>query len=109
MNITLRKASPADAVMGGRCGTCLATLAQLDAALGEPTYIGSADNKVTRGWIFKTPRGLAEVRDYWWNGAAEQSIAAQSFAAARWLAAHLRTLGFRAASGMAGDRLRAQQ
>lgn len=93
MKITLQRANSMVRVMGGRCGTAVASLADLQNALGEPSYRGSYDDKVKMGWVFATPRGPAEVRDYWWNGPNEASIAAQSTNAARWLAAHLRTLG----------------
>ena len=93
MNVNLQRAHAMVRVLGGRCGTAVASLTDLQSALGEPTYVGSYDDKVKMGWVFNTPRGPAEVRDYWWNGPREASIAAQSFKAARWLAAHLRTLG----------------
>lgn len=93
MNITLQRAHDMVRVMGGRCGTAVASLAELQTVLGEPSYKGSYDDKVKMGWVFATPRGPAEVRDYWWNGPNEASIAAQSAKAARWLAAHLRTRG----------------
>jgi len=121
MKIKLEKAAPLARVMGGRTGTAIATLDQLKDLLGEPSYtcgpelVGrnplTGENvydspKVTTAWIFKTPRGLAEVRDYWWNRKNEQSIAcagalpnAGGPKASLWLAAYLRGLGIKAAVG----------
>lgn len=82
----------------GRAGTCMATLADLRRAFGAPTYAGSDDGKVTAGWIFDTPRGPAEVRDYWWNAPDEMSIGAGSRKAAMWLARLLRRAGLPASS-----------
>jgi hypothetical protein len=89
------------AVMGGRVGTARATRTQLDVLLGLPSYRYSADEgdgKVTIGWVFKTPRGPAEIRDYWWNGPTEWSIAAPNHKAGLWLAAYLRRLGLAAST-----------
>jgi hypothetical protein len=86
-------------VMGGRAGTAVATKAALLDKLGAPTYsTPSADEKVTIGWVFNTPRGPAEVRDYWWNGATEWSIAAPSRRAAMWLCRYLRRMGIPAST-----------
>jgi hypothetical protein len=94
---------------GWRQGTCYADPLALYAQLGEPSHDwrGTVDTitdslghvhtdtpKVTLAWIFKTPRGNAEVRDYWWNATGEWSIAAQNTKAAMWLAKYLRTRGF---------------
>ena len=56
MNVTLQRAAPLSAVCGGRAGTACATLADLRVILGEPSYEGSADDKVKLGWVFKTAR-----------------------------------------------------
>lgn len=96
---TVNKAKPGVSVMGGRCGTAMATRESLISALGEPTYTDrDEDAKVTVSWVFKTPLGNAEVRDYWWNRETEWSIAAPTRRAAMHLAKYLRTLGFPASS-----------
>lgn len=84
-------------VMGSRVGTATASRAVLRHLLGTPTYDNpSSDDKVTIGWVFNTPRGPAEVRDYWWNAPTEWSIAAANRRAGLWLAKYLRTLGISA-------------
>lgn len=83
----------------GRAGTCIATRAQLLAALGEPHYVSYGDYSVTTEWEFFTPRGMTSLHDYWWNASDEWSIAASNHKAAMWLAAYLRTFGFRARPG----------
>ncbi len=97
--MTLERAHRATAVMGGRIGTSVATRAALVAALGAPSYdTPSADEKVTIGWIYKTPRGPAELRDYWWNSASEWSVAAANRKAAMWLCRFLRRQGIQAST-----------
>ncbi len=99
--------------MGHRIGTCRAELTTLCCLLGDPSHDwrGTQDRiplatggyfidtpKVTLTWIFQTPRGPAEIRDYWWNAATEWTIAAQNHKAALWLAKYLRSLGLRAST-----------
>lgn len=84
--------APVARVSGGRAGTATVTLDALRSILGAPHY-ASQNGKVTAGWVFYTPRGIAEVRDYWWNGPNEQSIGADNRRAAMWLCRYLRQLG----------------
>jgi hypothetical protein len=84
----------ADTCGSFRCGTATATRAELERVLGAPTFTSDDnDDKVKFSWTFRTPRGPAEVGDYWWNAKNEQSIRAANPKAARWLARHLRRLG----------------
>jgi hypothetical protein len=83
---------------GGRQGTALCALDFLTDHFGSPNiavgdYRDYSDAKVTRQWIFNTPRGLAEIRDYWWNAEYEWSIAAEDRRAAMWLCRMLRRHG----------------
>lgn len=82
---------------GHRLGTALIERDKIFALLGKPTHDWRGqehdDGKVTIVWVFQTPRGQAELRDYWWNGQNEWSIAAQNIHAARFLAKHLRAIG----------------
>jgi len=81
-----------------RMGTCFASLEQFEKVFGEPDEQGSADDKVTKSWHFDTVRGRVTVRDYWWNGLNELSIAAAEWKAALWMAACLRRIGLKAKS-----------
>lgn len=85
-------------VLGGRIGTAISPLNVLKEALGKPSYTDSVDGKVTIGWVFATPRGPAEIRDYWWNGPTEWSLASREPKAAMWLAKYLRGLGIKAST-----------
>lgn len=90
-------------VMGGRMGTAVADYLDLVAAFGDPRSFGAyrkypGGHKVTVTWTFETPRGLAELRDYWWNGAQEWTIAAASRKPAMYLARELRRSGFLAST-----------
>lgn len=98
-----------DTWMGGsRVGTVRATKAELIAELGDPVLVDTADGKVNYRWVFDTPRGLAEIRDYWWNQANEHTIAADCYPGAPgkhdraglWLARYLRQRGMKAGRGM---------
>lgn len=88
--------------MGHRIGTAIANLDAICAALGDPTNDWrndtDGDGKVTLAWVFQTPRGRAELRDYWWNAKDEWSIAAQDRKSAMWLARFLRRMGIDASS-----------
>jgi hypothetical protein len=103
---------------GGRQGTALCALDFLVDHFGEPNVSHGAyrdygqdpvegyfDSKITRRWIFDTPRGLAEVRDYWWNAEYEWSIAAEDRRAAMWLARELRRKGCMATTRAKQDML----
>jgi hypothetical protein len=85
-------------VGGGRYGTVRATRAQLTETFGQPLAV-DAGGKVTYGWVIDTPRGQAAVRDYWWNGADEHSIAAPSRIIGRWAVRWLTHNGFTAHRG----------
>jgi hypothetical protein len=96
----IKPASPMTRVSGWRSGTAFCTLADLRRLFGEPTYDATAtfDGKVTASWVFITPRGPAEVRDYWWNPINEQSIAAGHWKATFWLSRFLREHGIKVQS-----------
>lgn len=81
---------------GGRAGTCIAPRAEMEFLFGPSHTKPSGDGKVTHGWFLDTPRGVVEIRDYWWNAAYEYSIAAESRKAALWACRYLRRKGFRA-------------
>lgn len=102
MNInTVKKAAPNTSAMGHRIGTCAAPTDDLFAKFGAPTHDwrgDPCDGKVTLSWVFKTPRGNAEIRDYWWNAEGEWTIAASNRKAAMHLAQHLRNNGIPASS-----------
>jgi hypothetical protein len=82
-----------------RTGTAYLDLAKARHHFGAAGGHGDGE-KVTAEWFFNTPRGVAILRDYWWNGASVLSIASAGPHAGRWLAAYLRTLGVRAHMGM---------
>lgn len=91
---TVTRAEPGTWAEGGRLATVNASREQLAAAIGAPSWQGNSDDgKVTIQWAFRTPHGVAEVRDYWWNAPGEWSIGADNPASARALIAHLRSLG----------------
>lgn len=96
-NIKVRKDDHAD-VSGGRAGTAYATREELITKLGRESFGPSDDGKVTIGWVFNTPRGAAEIRDYWWNKPGEWSLAAGDRRAALWLASYLRGLDIKAST-----------
>jgi hypothetical protein len=81
---------------GGRAGTVIADKKVLVKMFGEPQPVNSADGKVTMRWVFKTPKGYASVRDYWWNGPAEWSIDGATGKAVLYLFRYLRSLGLTA-------------
>jgi hypothetical protein len=88
-----RKGNAMSVVLGGRWSTARATRDQLVAALGAPTWEDEFGDKVKVRWVFSTPAGNAEVRDYWWNGEGEWTIAAENHNAAMLFAGFLRDLG----------------
>lgn len=78
----------------GRLGTAVATRAQVEALFGESHITpGGSYDKVRFGWYIKTPRGVACLRDYWWNLPNELTIAGPP-RACMWVAAYLRSRGF---------------
>jgi hypothetical protein len=77
----------------GRSGTARADRGLLDAHLGKPNRLATGDS-VTMGWIFATPHGIAEIRDYWWNSPGEWSLTGESHDAVEDLSAALVLLGF---------------
>lgn len=88
----LRSTEP---VMGWRSGTVTATIGQLESALGPVQDLGEsyADGKVTKRWGFMSPRGPFEVRDYWWNGPNEWSLATPGRKVGVWARTYLRARG----------------
>lgn len=107
--VTLRTVS-ADMVGSGRMGTASISLEDFAKVFGpperttdEPDKLVMPDGavvydspKVTAEWFFDTPRGVVCVRDYWWNGPRELSIASTRWRAALWVAAFLRRKGIEA-------------
>jgi len=71
-------------------------------ALHEPDILHNGkdkaydDQKVTVEWCFDTPRGPVIVRDYWWNGENEMSIAASNNRSARWVKYYLKSRNIKA-------------
>ena len=92
-------------VMGCRRGTVLISLDTMRELFGPEQSDGDGD-KVTACWTFNTPRGFIEVRDYWWNGREECSIAGTSYRAAMWIAAYFRARGYKASTYTAGYAMR---
>lgn len=89
----IRKASSDAALAGGRWGTVSATRSEIVSALGNPSWECNGGEKVTVSWAFFTPAGVAEVRDYWWNGPDEWSLCAVSEEAARMFVEFLSAAG----------------
>lgn len=75
----------------GRCGTVISTQDELIKHFGAFQDVQCADEKVTKRWVFVTPRGYAEVRDYWWNAHTEWSIVAENHKATQWVTRWLRS------------------
>lgn len=88
--------------LGGRIGTIDASLDEFMERFGPPQQNNPKEpgTKVTACWTFATPRGYANVRDYWWNGPRELSMDAQTRKAGLWARAWLRAQGLRAYPGM---------
>lgn len=92
-------------VLGGRVGTVNLSPAAFLSRFGNPHVIADVnilfnskrdaydDNKVTVIWTFDTPRGPFEVRDYWWNGPDELSIAAAGNRQRLWAVRYLKSMG----------------
>lgn len=92
--------------VSGRRGTVEASLAEFADLFGPPQAHApdglDVGAKVTTVWTFRTPRGYANVRDYWWNEARELSIDADNARSALWLRGWLRRQGVRAYPGPIG-------
>lgn len=110
MNMILKKnvclASFYKPVSGGRIGTVNLSPQDFFNRFGNPHLLEDAnilfcskeetyeDNKVSVTWTFQTPRGPFEVRDYWWNGPNELSIAGGSNNKLRlWAIRYLKSMG----------------
>jgi hypothetical protein len=78
-------------ILGGRAGTVLATKDELIAVFGKPRDVLDGDEKVTYRWVFETPHGFVEVRDYWWNGPREHSIGSADNKATQYVVHFLRS------------------
>jgi hypothetical protein len=87
-------------IMGGRTGTVAADESELVARFGNPLPVDSADGKVTKRWVIATPRGPVEVRDYWWNGPSEWSIASANHKATKWAVRFLKAHDIKAHRGI---------
>lgn len=89
----------------GRGGTIKMTLDEFEAIAGEPHHT-EVDDKVKRLWSIETPRGTAEVSDFWWNKPNELSIRG-NWRACLWVARWARRkLEVEAACGQRGEELR---
>ncbi len=84
---------PGPEIGGGRVGTVIATQTELEHLFGPPTNPSDPDGKVTRSWVIKTPRGHAELRDYWWNAPTEWPIGAATRKTTLWAKRFLRRHG----------------
>jgi hypothetical protein len=76
----------------GRAGTVRCDVQKVRELLGMTNIGRSCDDKVTFGWCFNTPRGIARLGDYWWNRADELSVWG-SHKSAKWLCRYLRHRG----------------
>lgn len=91
----IKRAHPMASVLGCRVGTVTMNRDELEAAIGQPTRTyteAEGDGKVTVIWIFESPAGKFEIRDYWWNAYNEWSIAANGRRAALWANSFARNL-----------------
>ena len=93
-----KKEGEAFHMKGGRTGTVYVTKEKLEELFGEPNWVyeeGDGDGKVKYIYQFQTPRGIAHVRDYWWNPNDEHSIAASNNKANHWIKSYLRNHGLK--------------
>lgn len=103
-NVT--RAHPCAVVMGWRVGSLHLDRQSLENSIGEPSREYGQEEvtdifgnksfdspKVSVTWVFKSPRGYFEIRDYWWNPKGVWSIAAASDKAALWARSFARSLG----------------
>jgi hypothetical protein len=93
INVSLHS-GPAE-IGGGRIGTVKADQSRLVNLFGPPRPVRCSDGKVTKRWVFMTPRGLIEIRDYWWNRPNEWSLSAQDRKAGLWLRRFLKGFDIR--------------
>lgn len=91
----VRKSDEHTNIIGGRTGTVYVTKEKLMELFGSPTVIFEPGDKVTFIYQFDTPRGPAHVRDYWWNGPEEHSIASSGPKANLWVKSFLRNHGLK--------------
>jgi hypothetical protein len=89
MNLITERDERLESPMGGRSGTCLADEADLRRVFGTPVNPCDADGKVTKCWRFNTPRGTADLRDYWWNQPGEWSLSCKDQKSLIWLRRHV--------------------
>ena len=99
-NVALATAEQSKNTTGScRRGTCYTGLHKFASRFGNPHESNFSENgldgagKVHAIWYVATPRGVVAIRDYWWNGAEEMSIAADNRKAALWCRAWLRNHG----------------
>jgi hypothetical protein len=99
-------------VHAGRVGTAISSLDEFEAKFGEPDITfkpeeGEDSNgkhclitpKVTKLWTIATPRGRAQISDYWWNADKELSIRTENKKTLLWTLAWLRCNGVKACVG----------
>jgi len=85
----------------GRFGTAFLTLEAMGRKFGDPHVQDFSEDgvdgagKVHAIWTIDTPRGIAEVRDYWWNPKDQLSIGADNKWAFLWAKNWLRCMGVR--------------
>lgn len=92
-------------ISGGRMGTVNLSPKEFYKRFGAPSLCYNEnilthtkreaykDNKVTVIWTFDTPRGPFEVRDYWWNGEDELSLASNTNKQRLWAISYLKSMG----------------
>jgi len=96
-NVSL--ASAYKGTFGCRRGTVFETLDGFARKFGNPHVEDFSEDgldgagKVHAIWTVETPRGIVEVRDYWWNPKDQLSIGAPNGLAALWCRAWLRLHG----------------
>ena len=92
-------------VPGHRIGTAFMTYDKAIELFGPPNQEDLSNDgldgcgKVHFSWAIKTPRGMAEIRDYWWNPNDQQSIAASNANAYWWIRGWLKLKGIKAECG----------
>ena len=88
-----------------RIGTAFESLESFARKFGDPHEADYSETgldgagKVHAIWDIDTPRGLAHIRDYWWNAQDQLSIAAADSRAFLWVKNWLRIHGVRAEGG----------
>jgi len=85
-----------------RRGTCWMSIPSFSEKFGNPHEQNFTDDgldgagKVHVVWYINTPRGIVDIRDYWWNGKNELSIASGNNKSLRWAKYWLRIHGVKA-------------